>query len=152
MKKIWAPWRFSYVIGGEREGCFLCAREELVVYEGKTCFIMLNAYPYNNGHLLIAPYRHIRELDDLSADEAGELHELTKRGVACLRKLYKPHGFNVGLNLGEAAGAGEEHFHLHVVPRWYGDTNFMPVLADVKIISEHLKQSQERISEEIRKI
>lgn len=137
---------------GER-GCFLCDaakggddEEALVVYRGKACFVIMNKFPYNNGHVMVAPYRHIADLEDLNREEKLELIELVELSLAALRKAMNPDGFNVGINFGKAAGAGlEEHLHVHVVPRWIGDTNFMPVLADVKVIPEHLKQTYARL-------
>lgn len=149
MKQIWAPWRIEY-IGRRRKGkCFLCDRdEEFMVYDGRECFVIANAFPYNNGHLMVAPYRHVRRLEELKDDEILEMIKLTSLCMKVLEKWGKPHGFNVGINIGRDAGAGEEHLHQHVVPRWRGDTNFMPVLAEVKVIPQHLK----RTCEELRKI
>ncbi len=145
MKQLWAPWRMEYIKSRKKQKCFLCLGskkdEELVVYKGKRCFVILNAYPYNNGHVMVAPYRHILSLEDLSDEEAREFFELIKQSIAVLNQTMRPEGFNIGINLGKAAGAGEAHLHLHVVPRWTGDTNFMPVLGDVKVMPEHLKRN-----------
>lgn len=148
MKRIWAPWRMEYIRSAHTPGCFLCAirksREDqanLVIHRGKTCFILMNRYPYNGGHLMVAPYRHVAELHRLRPAEQLELMQLTSRATILLKKVCKPQGFNVGLNLGEAAGAGlKDHLHMHVVPRWSGDTNFMPVFADIKIIPQALEE------------
>lgn len=145
MKQLWAPWRMTYIKSRKRKGCFLCLEtkkdEQLVVYKGKKCFVIMNAYPYNNGHVLVAPYRHVSGLEDLSEGEAREFFELTKKCVAILKQIINPEGFNIGINLGRAAGAGEAHLHQHIVPRWNGDTNFMPVLADVKVMPEFLERN-----------
>ncbi len=156
MKILWAPWRMAYIknfSSKKDEGCFLCraARESddrgnLVVLRGRTCFVILNRYPYNNGHLMIAPYRHIGSLLDLNEEESIEIMDLLKRSIRALKEEYNPDGFNIGLNLGKSAGAGvEDHFHFHVVPRWTGDTNFMPVLSDTKVIPEALEETWRRI-------
>jgi len=121
-----------------------------VVHRGQSCFVILNRYPYNNGHLMIAPYRHVRRITDLGDDELLEMIKLLKLSIAALESEYKPDGFNVGLNIGKAAGAGlEEHIHLHIVPRWVGDTNFMPVLANTKVIPESLEESWRRLRDRL---
>lgn len=155
MKRLWAPWRMEYIesaIAGER-GCFLCAaargsddRKSLVVHRGEKCFVIMNRFPYNNGHVMVAPYRHVAELGGLSREEGMELLDLVALSISVLREVMRPDGFNVGINLGRAAGAGvEDHLHVHVVPRWAGDTNFMPVLADVKVIPELLEQTYDKL-------
>jgi ATP adenylyltransferase len=145
-RPLWAPWRIDY-IRGEKEGdCFLCRifddsndRENLLLYRGKTCAIIMNRYPYNSGHLLITPYRHIAELCDLTPEETLEMTTLTARSIEALREAMNTQGFNVGINLGEAAGAGlKDHLHRHIVPRWVGDTNFMPVLGGPRVMPEAL--------------
>lgn len=148
MDTLWAPWRMDYIRApGERDGCFLCRalaegaddREHHVVLRGPRCGALLNRYPYNNGHLLIAPNRHVAEPCDLDAAERLELMDLLDRAIALLRRAMRPDGFNAGLNLGRVAGAGlESHLHLHLVPRWNGDTNFMPVTAATKVIPQAL--------------
>jgi len=147
MERIWAPWRIEYVLGNGREaGCIFCTKpaaaeddDNLVVHLARGAFTMMNKFPYNNGHVLVSPYRHVSDISDLTDEENGLLIREVCRSLRVLRDVMKPEGFNVGLNLGTAAGAGiEEHLHYHVVPRWNGDTNVMPVLADIKIISEHL--------------
>jgi ATP adenylyltransferase len=155
MKILYAPWRIAYIkwFSKKERGCFLCmaSRDEdnarnLVIHRGRSCFVILNRYPYNNGHLMIAPYRHVGRITDLGDDELLEMIKFLKLSIAALESEYKPDGFNVGLNLGRAAGAGlEEHIHLHIVPRWIGDTNFMPVLADTKVIPESLEESWRRL-------
>ena len=156
--RIWAPWRLAYVKDAAKdneEECIFCAKPagdddeaNLIVHRGERCFVILNLYPYTNGHLMVAPLRHVGDFVDLTDDEAAELHALTRTAVAGLRRAFAPHGFNVGWNLGRAAGAGVvDHVHQHVVPRWGGDTNFMPVLADVKVIPEHLTDTRRRLAE-----
>ncbi|MEM0329637.1 MAG: HIT domain-containing protein [Nitrososphaerota archaeon] len=162
MKILYAPWRIAYIKWFSKKGreCFLCeaSREKddarsLIVYRGRSCFVILNKYPYNNGHLMIAPCKHAGKISDLGDDELLELIELLKLSIAALEAEYKPDGFNVGLNLGRAAGAGlEEHIHLHVVPRWFGDTNFMPVLADTKVVPESLEESWRRLRDRFRSL
>ena len=153
-KPLWAPWRLEYVAqADEQQGCPICAEaagevdETLVVHRGASAFVLLNKFPYSSGHLLVAPFAHAGELEDLGDDAALEVHRLGLQGLAALRAVYKPDGFNLGWNLGRAAGAGiVDHVHLHVVPRWSGDTSFMPVLADVKVLPEHLLETRERLS------
>jgi ATP adenylyltransferase len=146
----------AYIKGQERhDSCFLCDAtnapperdEELyVVARGETAFVILNTFPYNTGHLMVAPNRHVGELDDLAHEEVDEIWSWTRRTVAAHRESSGPDGFNIGINLGEAAGAGVPgHFHLHVVPRWGGDTNFMPVLGDAKVLPEMLAQTYHRL-------
>jgi len=148
-KPLWAPWRIEY-IRGEKDGkCFLCRmftektdRENLVLFRGKTCVVNMNRYPYNSGHLMVSPLRHIAELDELTAEEEQEFSELTRRALAALRAALQPEGFNIGVNLGAAAGAGlKEHLHRHIVPRWVGDTNFMPVVGDTHVVPEALLET-----------
>jgi ATP adenylyltransferase len=147
-KPLWAPWRLEYIEqADELDRCIFCdPEEELLVHRGQHVVVVLNKYPYSSGHLLIAPHRHLGELGLLSDDEALEVHRLAARGVEALRAEYAPHGHNLGWNLGRVAGAGiEDHVHLHVVPRWNGDTSFMPVLADVKVLPEALVRTAERL-------
>jgi ATP adenylyltransferase len=147
-ERLWAPWRLEYVgSGGETDRCIFCDPEErLLVHRGERALVLLNRFPYASGHLMVAPLRHTGEFESLDADEAAEVHGLAGRGMDALRDEYEPHGFNLGWNIGRVAGAGiEDHVHLHVVPRWNGDTNFMPVLADVKVLPEHLDESARRL-------
>jgi ATP adenylyltransferase len=154
-KPLWAPWRLDYIASAdEQEGCFFCAAVEgrddegLVVARGARAFVLLNKFPYSSGHLLVAPVRHTGEFADLDEEEIVELHRLAAQGMAALAATYEPEGYNLGWNLGRVAGAGVlEHVHLHVVPRWGGDTNFMPVLADVKVLPEHLVETRRRLAE-----
>jgi len=158
MKRLWAPWRLEFVkaaSGDDPLACIFCTtpatdddRETLIVHRGETCFVILNLYPYTNGHLLIAPYRHVASPGELDARERAELWELLDHSLQALERTLKPHGANAGLNLGRTAGAGiEGHLHLHVVPRWSGDTNFMPVLADTRVMAQHLDDSWRLITE-----
>jgi ATP adenylyltransferase len=147
-KPLWAPWRLEYVqAADELDRCIFCEpEEELLVHRGEHSLVVLNKFPYSSGHLLVAPHRHLAEFGALSAEEAAEVHGLAARGIEALRAEYAPHGFNLGWNLGRVAGAGiEHHVHQHVVPRWNGDTNFMPVLGDVKVLPEHLVRTAERL-------
>jgi ATP adenylyltransferase len=155
VKQLWAPWRLEYIQGADEEqGCVFCRARDgedeagLVVHRGKRAFVVLNKYPYASGHLMVAPNRHESEFGDLDADEALELHRLGAAGLAALAETMHPQGFNLGWNLGRIAGAGVvDHVHLHVVPRWAGDTNFMPVLADVKVLPEHLAESRRKLAD-----
>jgi ATP adenylyltransferase len=154
-KPLWAPWRLEYVTqADEIVGCVFCAEaagelregESLVVHRGDAALAILNKFPYSSGHLLAAPVRHVGALEELTDAEALELHRLAVAGVEALGAIYGPDGFNLGWNLGRVAGAGiTDHVHLHVVPRWSGDTNFMPVLADVKVLPEHLLETRDRL-------
>src|ERR1700722_1597069 len=140
-KTLWAPWRLEYVQhADELDRCIFCEpEEELLVARSAHCLAVLNKFPYASGHLLVAPARHVGDLDALTDDEVLEIHRLAPAHRAALGEVYSPHGFNLGWNIGRVAGAGiEDHVHLHVVPRWNGDTNFMPVLGDVKVMPEAL--------------
>ena len=155
-QNLWAPWRLAYVSRDEPDdGCFLCRaaqadspdRETLVVGRGNTCFCIMNRFPYNNGHLMVAPYRHEADLAALEDDECLEMMRTIVAARDLLASTVKAQGFNIGWNLGRCAGAGvEDHLHAHVVPRWSGDTNFMPVLADVKVIPQALDELWEQLS------
>jgi ATP adenylyltransferase len=146
-KPLWAPWRLEYIQqADELDRCIFCEpEEELVVARTPSTLALLNKYPYASGHVLVAPRRHTGDFA-LADDEAAAVHALAAHGMEALRTVYAPHGFNVGWNLGRVAGAGvEDHVHLHLVPRWNGDTNFMPVLADVKVLPEHLLETARRL-------
>ena len=153
MKVLWAPWRVEYILNNAKEdGCIFCPREketqtgQSLLFRGKHCLVMMNKYPYINGHLLVAPLRHVPTLDQLEETEKTVLLTLVSHSVTILKKTMKAEGFNVGLNLGKVAGAGvEEHLHFHVVPRWNGDTNFMTVFADVRVVPEHLEATFEHL-------
>jgi len=158
--RIWAPWRLAYVKDASKdieEDCIFCAKPatededeaNLIVHRGERCFVILNLFPYTNGHLMVAPFEHIGRLQDLPAETVAEMMDLAQRAMARLEQAYEPHGFNVGFNQGRVAGAGvEHHIHMHVVPRWGGDTNFMPVIADTKVMPQTLEQSYEALKEE----
>ena len=147
-KPLWAPWRLEYIQqADEGGGCIFCdADEAMLVRRGERSLVLMNRFPYSSGHLLVAPLRHVGAFGDLSDDEALEVHRLASAGIDALTSEYRPDGFNVGWNLGRVAGAGiADHVHLHVVPRWSGDTNFMPVLADVKVLPEALEETRRRL-------
>jgi ATP adenylyltransferase len=155
MKELWAPWRLEYIQSVDEErGCFLCNaaqadddEQHLVVHRGERAFVVLNKFPYSSGHLLVAPFAHGLNFDDLDDSTALEIHRLGAAALRALRDVYAPDGFNLGWNIGRIAGAGvPEHGHLHVVPRWSGDTNFMPVLGDVKVMPEHLRQTRAKLA------
>jgi ATP adenylyltransferase len=145
METLWAPWRMTYIEKARPSTCLFCDapltgddERDLVLYRGKSVFILMNLYPYNPGHLMIAPYRHLDDLERLSPDELLELVQEAARSTRLLRDAMNPDGFNLGVNLGKVAGAGiEDHLHLHIVPRWNGDTNFMPVVAGARVVPEH---------------
>lgn len=155
MDRLWSPWRLAYVTrGDDTPGCIFCLKQsELVVFEGATCYVLLNLYPYNNGHLMVVPYRHVGTLGALTAAELAELGVLTQRAEAALTEAYRPHGLNVGINLGKSAGAGIlEHLHVHVVPRWSGDTNFMTVVGEMRVLPEDLGASVARLRPVFRRL
>jgi ATP adenylyltransferase len=151
-RPLWAPWRIEHIRGPKDGVCFLCAKAagtsagDHVLWRGQWCYVLLNDFPYNSGHLLVAPYRHVGGLADLTDDERNELLALMSKSTTVLTRLMAPHGFNLGFNLGEAAGAGvAEHIHGHVVPRWAGDTNFMAVLSDTRVVPEALDATADMI-------
>ena len=154
-KPLWAPWRLEYMQSAdEQDGCVFCRAAEtrddegLVVHRGERGFALLNKFPYASGHLMVAPFRHVGDFAELEEGEALEIHRLASSAIAALAATYEPQGFNLGWNLGRVAGAGiVDHVHLHVVPRWAGDTNFMPVLADVKVLPEHIAETRRRLAE-----
>jgi ATP adenylyltransferase len=154
--RIWAPWRLDYVKDASKdmeEECIFCAKPaaeddegNLIVHRGERAFVMLNLFPYTNGHLMVAPYEHTSRLQDLEEATIAEIMDLARRSMSRLEEVYDPHGYNVGFNQGRVAGAGvEHHIHMHVVPRWGGDTNFMPVIADTKVMPQTLEQSFEAL-------
>jgi ATP adenylyltransferase len=153
-KQLWAPWRLEYIRqADEQEGCVFCRaaegpdEETLVVRRGEAAFVLLNRFPYSSGHLMVAPYRHAGDFAGLTDAEALDAHRLASQGMAALHATFRPEGYNAGWNLGRVAGAGiVDHVHLHVVPRWSGDTNFMPVLADVKVLPEHLTETRAKLA------
>jgi ATP adenylyltransferase len=150
MKTLWAPWRIEYITSEKEEECIFCnalsKQDDLTLYKGKVAMVVMNKFPYINGHLLVAPIRHISSLSQLDKKEMGELLFTVEQSIEILKQVMKPEGFNVGINLGKVAGAGvEEHLHFHVVPRWIGDTNAFTVFADVRVIPEHLKATFEKL-------
>jgi ATP adenylyltransferase len=150
MKSIMAPWRMVYIMGKKQEGCVFCQgsiRDEcFVLMEGNKAFITMNRYPYTSGHLLIVPYRHVANFEDLEAEEGREIFDLTAVSIKVLKEAMKPEGFNIGVNIGKAGGAGvDDHVHLHVVPRWTGDTNFMTSLADTRVVPEDVIKTCEML-------
>ena len=153
MEQIWAPWRIKYIQMEKTEGCILCDKPgenndalNYILYRGDKSFVMLNSYPYNPGHLMIAPYRHIANLEELTDEERNEHFKIVSRSIKMLRQVFNPAGFNIGINVGRVAGAGiDDHFHTHIVPRWQGDTNFMPVISDVRVVPEALTETYEKL-------
>jgi ATP adenylyltransferase len=155
-QRIWAPWRLAYVKDASKDDvaeCIFCTKPaagddegNLIVHRGERCFVILNLFPYTNGHLMIAPFEHLGALPELDAATTGEMMALAQRAMLALEERYSPHGYNVGFNQGRVAGAGvEHHIHMHVVPRWGGDTNFMPVLADTRVMPQTLEQTYEAL-------
>jgi ATP adenylyltransferase len=150
MERLWAPWRMEFIAGEKPDGCFLCEAAEadgesdaelLVLERGKHAFVIMNRYPYNNGHLLVAPIRHGGEFCEMTSDESAEVMALAQRWQRIIREVMRAEGFNMGMNLGKCAGAGvADHLHLHIVPRWNGDTNFMPVVADAHVVPQALRE------------
>ena len=153
MEILWAPWRMEYILSPKEDSCIFCTplqqrddRRNLILHRGKESFIILNRYPYTNGHLMVAPYRHIGLLEELSTEEIKDLMVNIQLSIRVLKGAMSPHGFNIGANVGKVAGAGvENHVHFHIVPRWEGDTNYMPVLASTRVIPEHLQQTYDRL-------
>jgi ATP adenylyltransferase len=154
MKVLWAPWRMEYIVSDQKGGnCIFCPGDQrtdddrrLILYVGSLTMVVMNRYPYNNGHLLVAPARHVAGLELLSEDEMLDLLKTVRKSIHALNGLMNPEGFNVGLNLGRVAGAGvEEHMHFHIVPRWNGDTNYMSVLGEIRVIPEHIEETYRRL-------
>jgi len=152
MDRLWSPWRLAYVTGGAKSsGCVFCdaqtgEQSALIVFRGATCFVILNLYPYNNGHLMVVPNRHVATLAGGTPEELTELIQLTRLCELALGEAYAPHGLNMGINLGKPAGAGVlEHVHMHVVPRWNGDTNFMTIVGDTRVLPEDLLESAQKL-------
>jgi len=153
MKHLWSPWRLEYLTAPKAEGCIFCHaaeskddRENLVLLRGERAFLILNRYPYNNGHFMCVPYDHVPSLEDLDPPTLTEMMLLVNRGMAALRACMRPDGFNLGANLGQVAGAGiEDHVHIHAVPRWTGDTNFMPVVGDMRVVPQTWQQAYDAL-------
>jgi ATP adenylyltransferase len=153
VQQMWTPWRMSYIRREHRPGCIFCEmleaeddRGQLVLHRSELAFLVLNKYPYNNGHLMAVPYRHVDTVEALTPEEATDTMSLVSLGIRALRQTSQPEGFNIGINMGKIAGAGVvDHIHIHVVPRWGGDTNFMPVLGDVRLIPQDLYETYDEL-------
>ncbi len=159
METLWAPWRIQYIKQPKPPGCIFCEKpaentdkENFILYRGEHCFVIMNFYPYNNGHLMVVPFRHTSDISELTSEECLELMELLALCKQALTQTMLPHAFNIGMNLGEIAGAGvKDHLHFHIVPRWSGDTNFMPILGHTKVVSEGLTETWEKLKEQFDK-
>ncbi len=153
IKRLWAPWRITYILTPKLKKCLFCTvakqkndRENLILERRKNCFVILNKYPYNNGHIMIVPYKHTSSLEELDNKTLLEMMKIAQKYLIKMKKIMKAEGFNIGINIGKIAGAGiKEHIHLHIVPRWNGDNNFMPVLANHRIISESLESVYKKL-------
>ena len=162
MEKLWAPWRMEYILDSKKpaKGCIFCDlpgqqndEENYIVHRSDLSFVMLNKFPYNNGHIMVIPYKHESDYTALNQDIIVDAQRLIQQSLIALKNCMEPHGFNIGLNLGRTAGAGiDAHLHYHIVPRWDGDTNFMPVIGDTKVISESLQRSWQKLTREFQKI
>lgn len=160
MSNLWAPWRKEFILGPKLKTCIFCKlprqkkdRDNLILYRGRYNFIILNRFPYNNGHLMVVPYRHTRDLAKLDAKESSEMLKLSALAIQALKKTMRPQGHNLGINLGAAGGAGiRDHLHLHVVPRWVGDTNWMPILDGTKVMIEYLWETYDRLNPVLKKL
>ena len=151
-KKLWAPWRMDYILSDKPTGCIFCPdpevepKDALIVFDTDLASVLLNKFPYTSGHLMVAPKRHTSRLEELTEAESNGFFELVKRSIGVLKAEIAPEGFNIGMNIGKSGGAGiEEHIHMHVVPRWHGDTNFMPVVADTHVVPEHLSTTYDKL-------
>jgi len=153
MKTLWAPWRMGYILSDKTEECIFCElpkqnndRENLILYRSSHTYIIMNRYPYNNGHIMVVPYLHAPSLDGLNDETMLDLMKVARHAVSSVKKAFMPEGFNIGINLGKVAGAGmETHIHLHMVPRWAGDTSFMTVFDDVRVIPEHVLSTYDKL-------
>jgi ATP adenylyltransferase len=160
VERLWTPWRLQYVTSADKsQGCALCEARvatgpgSLLLFQGRECFVVLNLFPYNNGHLMVVPNRHFATLSDATDGELCELGVLTRLAERALTETYRPQGLNVGMNLGRAAGAGVvDHIHIHVVPRWNGDTNFMSVVGETRVLPEEVQQTAVRLREAFAKL
>jgi len=162
MDRLWAPWRMEYILSSQEdeEGCIFCEKpkettdkENLIIYRGDLSFVIMNKYPYNNGHVMVVPYVHEANYLNLSDDTLMDMQHLMRFSIEALNETMHPHGLNIGLNLGRSAGAGiDEHLHYHLVPRWNGDTNFMPVITGTKVVSESLDDSWEKLHTSFKKL
>jgi ATP adenylyltransferase len=155
MERMWTPWRLPYILSEKQPGCIFCRmldagddRAELILLRGERAFLVLNRYPYNNGHLMAVPYRHVDSVDKLDTDELNDLMAMTALGVRVLRQAMQPEGYNIGINQGKVAGAGvADHVHQHIVPRWAGDTNYMSVLSDTRLIPQDLDDTYTQLQQ-----
>ncbi len=156
MKQLWAPWRMGYILSDKKEnGCVFCNaynsdndEDKLVIYRDKYAFVIMNIYPYNAGHIMVVPNRHISSPTFLKPEEELNMFNLVNKSIDVLNKAISPEGFNIGMNLGRTAGAGiEDHIHIHIVPRWNGDTNFMPIVSNTKVISESINETYKKLKE-----
>jgi ATP adenylyltransferase len=155
MERLWSPWRMEYIMSKKGERCIFCEKiagtddqTNYILHRGETCYVMLNLYPYNNGHLMVSPYRHVPSPEQLEEDELTEMMLLLNKSLKALRRAMHPDGFNVGINIGKAAGAGiEDHVHVHIVPRWKADTNFMPVFSQTRVIPELLDETYQKLKD-----
>lgn len=160
MKQLWAPWRMDYILGEKSHTCIFChtasvkrSKKKLLLYSGNHSLVMLNKYPYTNCHLLVAPQKHTDSLSALSGKASQDLFSTLQKSVSLLKEAVMPEGFNIGMNLGRIAGAGiEDHLHFHIVPRWCGDTNFMPIVAESMVMPEHLNKAYERLAPYFKKL
>ena len=157
MKQMWTPWRMEYIRRAKMPGCVFCEmleaaddRAQLILHRGELAFLVLNKYPYNNGHMMAVPYRHVDTLELLSPQESAGMMAIVNLGLQALRRAARPEGFNIGVNIGQSAGAGVlDHVHTHIVPRWGGDANFMPVLAEVRLIPQSLEETYDELREAV---
>jgi len=158
MKRLWASWRMKYISSADKQpGCAFCealkkedSEENLIVHRGKNSLIILNKYPYTSGHLMVAPLAHVANIEELDAETGNEIFQLITRSTTTLKKIYRPEGFNIGANLGQAAGAGiPGHLHFHIVPRWNGDTNYMSTIGEIRVIPEDIEVTYKRIKEQL---
>lgn len=153
MKTLWAPWRIEYILGPKPDECIFCIPEDtsedeerLILYRGEQSFVIMNKFPYNNGHLMVTPYRHVHTLAELTPEQSHEVMDLVKECTRILQTLFTPDGLNIGLNIGDAAGAGiEEHLHFHLVPRWSGDHSFMAIFGETMVVPEHIQSTYNRL-------
>lgn len=160
MDRMYAPWRIRYIKDDNEEGCIFCNKpaenddeKNLILLREENCFVIMNKYPYINGHIMVAPYEHIGQVENLPLAVWTDIMRVAQLCVRALKEAMNPHGFNIGINVGRVAGAGMDgHVHLHIVPRWQGDVNFMPVLADCRVISEHIEESYESLRAALRKL
>lgn len=160
MKKLWAPWRMKFIQQIDKSVCIFCEKpslnkdeENYIIYRGKYSYIIMNIYPYSNGHIMIAPYAHKAGMEDLNEEELLEIMKLAQLSIRAIKQKMNPEGFNLGMNLGKVAGAGfDSHLHLHIVPRWQGDTNFMPIIGQTKVMSEFLEETYKKLIEGLKEV